>query len=33
VEGVELLPDATVAARLLSARRHEHHLFLRYAVP
>ena len=32
VEGVELLPDATVVARLLSARRHEHHLFLRYGL-
>ncbi|HET9289064.1 MAG TPA: dihydrofolate reductase family protein [Gaiella sp.] len=32
VEGVELLPDAAVAARLLSARRHEHHLFLRYGL-
>jgi riboflavin biosynthesis pyrimidine reductase len=32
VEGVELLPDATVAARLLSVRRHGDHLFLRYRV-
>ena len=32
VEGVQLLPDATVAARLLSARRCEHHLFLRYGL-
>jgi riboflavin biosynthesis pyrimidine reductase len=32
VEGVELLPDTAVAGRLLSARRHEHHLFLRYGV-
>jgi riboflavin biosynthesis pyrimidine reductase len=32
VEGVELLPDATVGARLLSARRHGEHLFLRYAL-
>jgi len=32
VEGVELLPDATVAARLLSVRRHRDHLFLRYAL-
>lgn len=32
VEGVELLPDATVGARLLSARLHEHHLFLRYGL-
>lgn len=32
VEGVELLPGAIVAARLLSARRHEHHLFLRYGL-
>ncbi len=30
VEGIELLPDATVALRLLSARRHENHLFLRH---
>ena len=30
VEGIELLPDATVAARLLSVRRHDDHLFLRY---
>ena len=29
-EGIELLPDATVAARLLSLRRHADHLFLRY---
>jgi riboflavin biosynthesis pyrimidine reductase len=30
VEAIELLPDATVAARLLSLRRHADHLFLRY---
>jgi riboflavin biosynthesis pyrimidine reductase len=30
VEGVELLPNATAGLRLLSARRHENHLFLRY---
>ena len=30
VEGLELLPGATVDAHLLSARRHEQHLFLRY---
>ena len=30
VKGVELLPDATAALGLLSARRHENHLFLRY---
>ena len=32
IEGVELLPDATAILRLLSARRHENHLFLRYSV-
>jgi riboflavin biosynthesis pyrimidine reductase len=32
VEGVELLPDATQVLRLLSARRHENHLFLRYGL-
>jgi riboflavin biosynthesis pyrimidine reductase len=32
VEGVALSPDATVALRLLSARRHENHLFLRHAL-
>jgi riboflavin biosynthesis pyrimidine reductase len=32
VEGVELLPDETAGARLLSARRHKHHLFLRYGL-
>ena len=30
VKGVELLPDATAVLGLLSARRHENHLFLRY---
>lgn len=30
VEGAELLPDATLARRLVSLRRHEQHLFLRY---
>ena len=30
VEGVDLLPTATVDARLLSARRSDSHLFLRY---
>ena len=30
VEGVELLPQATLATRLVSLRRHEQHLFLRY---
>jgi riboflavin biosynthesis pyrimidine reductase len=30
VEGVELLPDATVSLHLLSARRHGDHLFLRH---
>jgi riboflavin biosynthesis pyrimidine reductase len=29
-DGVELLPDLRVGARLLSIRRHESHLFLRY---
>ena len=32
VDGVELLPDATITARILSVRRHEDHLFLRYAL-
>jgi riboflavin biosynthesis pyrimidine reductase len=32
VEGVELLPDTTIATRLLSVRRHDDHLFLRYRV-
>jgi riboflavin biosynthesis pyrimidine reductase len=32
VEGVELLPGATAALRLLSVRRHRGHLFLRYEV-
>jgi riboflavin biosynthesis pyrimidine reductase len=32
VEGVELLPEATAALELLSVRKHEDHLFLRYAV-
>ena len=30
VEGVELLPDTTAGAELLSVRRHDEHLFLRY---
>jgi riboflavin biosynthesis pyrimidine reductase len=30
IEGVELLPGATAGLQLLSARRHENHLFLRY---
>jgi riboflavin biosynthesis pyrimidine reductase len=30
VEGIELLPDTTAPLRLLSARRHENHLFLRH---
>jgi riboflavin biosynthesis pyrimidine reductase len=29
VEGIELLPNTTVGLQLLSARRHENHLFLR----
>ncbi|HEY4411605.1 MAG TPA: dihydrofolate reductase family protein [Gaiellaceae bacterium] len=29
-DGAELLPDAHVSGRLLSVRRHESHLFLRY---
>jgi riboflavin biosynthesis pyrimidine reductase len=32
VDGVELLPDATLPVQLVSLRRHEHHLFLRYAL-
>jgi riboflavin biosynthesis pyrimidine reductase len=32
VEGIELLPDSADAVKLLSARRHESHLFLRYAL-
>jgi riboflavin biosynthesis pyrimidine reductase len=32
VEGVELLPGAGVWTRLLSARRHGDHLFLRYGL-
>ena len=32
VEGVELLPDTTAGGELLSVRRHEEHLFLRYAL-
>jgi riboflavin biosynthesis pyrimidine reductase len=32
VKGVELLPDAAAVLQLLSARRHENHLFLRYGV-
>ena len=31
-EGAELLPNVRVAARLLSIRRHESHLFLRYSL-
>ena len=33
VEGVELLPNAGVWTRLISARRHGDHLFLRYGLP
>jgi riboflavin biosynthesis pyrimidine reductase len=32
IEGVELLPDATVTGELLSVRRHDRHVFLRYAL-
>jgi len=32
VEGVDLLPDRRVAARLLGIRRAEDHLFLRYGL-
>ncbi len=32
VEGVELLPEAHISARLLSLRRSQEHLFLRYAL-
>jgi 5-amino-6-(5-phosphoribosylamino)uracil reductase len=32
VEGVNLLPEARVRARLLSLRREGEHLFLRYAL-
>jgi riboflavin biosynthesis pyrimidine reductase len=32
VEGVELLPDVAARARVLSVRRHEEHLFLRYGL-
>jgi riboflavin biosynthesis pyrimidine reductase len=32
IKGVELLPVATAVLRLLSARRHENHLFLRYSI-
>ena len=32
VGGVELLPDTTLPVRLLSLRRHEQHVFLRYAL-
>ena len=32
VEGVELLPEPAAGAELLSVRRHEQHLFLRYAL-
>jgi riboflavin biosynthesis pyrimidine reductase len=31
-DGAELLPDTRVEARILSIRRHESHLFLRYAL-
>jgi riboflavin biosynthesis pyrimidine reductase len=33
VEGIELLPHEGVWSRLLSARRHGDHLFLRYGLP
>lgn len=33
VEGVELLPETAARAELLSVRRHDEHLFLRYALP
>jgi riboflavin biosynthesis pyrimidine reductase len=32
VDGVELLPDGAAGLRLVSARRHESHLFLRYEI-
>jgi hypothetical protein len=32
VEGIELLPDVAARARMLSVRRHEEHLFLRYGL-
>lgn len=32
VQGIELLPDTTLSLRLLSARRHENHLFLRHGL-
>ena len=32
IEGIELMPDATANLELLSARRHENHLFLRYSI-
>jgi hypothetical protein len=32
VDGVELLPNTTLPVRLLSLRRHAHHLFVRYAL-
>jgi riboflavin biosynthesis pyrimidine reductase len=32
VEGIELLPDTSLNLRLLSARRHENHLFLRHSL-
>jgi riboflavin biosynthesis pyrimidine reductase len=32
VEGIELLPSRSISGELLSARRHESHLFLRYAI-
>ena len=32
VEGVELLPETRVAATLAGVRRHDAHLFLRYAL-
>jgi riboflavin biosynthesis pyrimidine reductase len=31
VEGLEMLPEATTALRLLSTRRHANHLFVQYA--
>lgn len=33
VEGIELLPKSSVDAELLSVRKHDEHLFLRYALP
>ena len=32
VEGIELLPEIVRRARVLSVRRHDDHLFLRYAL-